>query len=133
MTKLIGCGDGISPPCLQFLGDPGRAGEALAEGCNGLIKQNRAVLIENAADLLYAMQWQETEKKQKTTKQIPLQLNLNDEEKKVIDLFAKKPSLHVDEICQTTEFTISKTSALLLQLEFSNLIKSRPGKMYELA
>ncbi len=112
---------------------PGRAGEPLAEGCNGLIKQNRAVLIENAADLLYAMQWQETEKKTKTSKQIPLPINLSDEEKKVIDVFAKKSSLHVDEICQTTEFTISKISTLLLQLEFSNLIKSRPGKMYELA
>lgn len=112
---------------------PGRAGEPLAEGCNGLIKQNRAVLIENAADLMYAMQWQEEEKKKKVTKQIPLQINLTDEEKKVIDVFAKKPSLHVDEICQATEFTVSKTSALLLQLEFSYLIKSRPGKMYELA
>ncbi|MEO6304056.1 MAG: DNA-processing protein DprA, partial [Bacteroidia bacterium] len=50
---------------------PGRAGDVLAEGCNGLIKQNRAVLIENAADLLYAMQWQEADKKQKTTRQIP--------------------------------------------------------------
>lgn len=112
---------------------PGRAGEPLSEGCNGLIKQNRAVLIENAADLLYAMQWRETEKKTQVTKQVPLQINLSDEEKKVIDVFAKKPILHVDEICQATEFTVGKTSALLLQLEFSYLIKSRPGKMYELA
>ena len=112
---------------------PGRAGDVLAEGCNGLIKQNRAVLIENSADLLYAMQWLESEKKSKTSKQIPLLLNLTNDEKIVIEEFAKKPILHVDEICQSTEFTISKVSALLLQLEFSNLIKSRPGKMYELA
>ncbi len=112
---------------------PGRAGDVLAEGCNGLIKQNRAVLIENTADLLYAMQWNEEEKKVNKTKQVPLLLNLSDEEKKVMDIFNKKPSLHVDEICQNTEFTISKISALLLQLEFSNIIKSRPGKMYELA
>ncbi|MEI8137232.1 MAG: DNA-protecting protein DprA, partial [Bacteroidota bacterium] len=65
--------------------------------------------------------------------QIPLLINLSDEEKIIIDVFSKKPSLHVDELCQTTEFTISKISALLLQLEFSNVIKSRPGKMYELA
>ena len=36
---------------------PGNAGEVLAEGCNGLIKRNRAALIENAEDLLFAMQW----------------------------------------------------------------------------
>jgi DNA processing protein len=112
---------------------PGRAGDVLAEGCNGLIKQNRAVLVENAADLLYAMQWQDIGKKPKASKQIPLLLNLSDDEKKIMDVFSKKPSLHIDEICQTTEFTISKISALLLQLEFSNIINSRPGKMYELA
>ncbi len=112
---------------------PGRAGDVLAEGCNGLIKQNRAVLIENAADLLYAMQWQEIEKKPKASKQIPLLINLSDDEKRIMDVFSEKSSLHIDEICQTTEFTISKISALLLQLEFSNIINSRPGKMYELA
>jgi DNA processing protein len=112
---------------------PGRAGDVLAEGCNGLIKQNRAVLVENAADLLYAMQWQDTEKKSKPSKQIPLLINLSDDEKRIIDVFSKKTSLHIDEICQTTEFTISKISALLLQLEFSNIINSRPGKMYEMA
>jgi DNA processing protein len=112
---------------------PGRAGDVLAEGCNGLIKQNRAVLIENAADLLYAMQWQDIEKKPKASKQIPLLINLSDDEKRIIDVFSEKSSLHIDEICQTTEFTISKISALLLQLEFSNIINSRPGKMYELA
>lgn len=37
---------------------PGRSGDALAEGCNGLIKRNRAALIESAEDLLEAMQWQ---------------------------------------------------------------------------
>jgi DNA processing protein len=112
---------------------PGRAGDMLAEGCNGLIKQNRATLVENAADLLYAMQWQDIEKKPKASKQIPLLLNLSDDEKKIMDVFSGKSSLHIDEICQTTEFTISKISALLLQLEFSNIINSRPGKMYELA
>jgi len=29
--------------------------------------------------------------------------------------------------------TISKTASVLLQMEFSNLIKSKPGKMYALA
>lgn len=112
---------------------PGRAGDVLAEGCNGLIKQNRAVLVENATDLLYAMQWQDVEKKPKASKQIPLLINLSDDEKRIMDVFSNKASLHIDEICQTTEFTISKISALLLQLEFSNIINSRPGKMYELA
>ena len=46
--------------------------------------------------------------------------------------FENKNQLHVDEICYATNFTISKTSTYLLQLEFSNVIKSLPGKIYQL-
>lgn len=111
---------------------PGRAGDLLAEGCNGLIKRNRAAMIENAEDLLDAMQWQTTAKKQEAVRQIPLQINLNPEEKTIIDLFNTKPQLHIDELCQSSQLPVSKVSAILLQLEFSNLIKSKPGKIYEL-
>jgi DNA processing protein len=111
---------------------PGRAGDQLAEGCNGLIKQNRATLIESAADLLYAMQWEDKEKKKNNTRQTSLLLNLNEEEKSVVKLFEKKNEMHIDELCHSSQMPISKISCLLLQLEFSNVIKSRPGKMYAL-
>lgn len=110
---------------------PGKAGDLLAEGCNGLIKRNRAALIENAEDLLDAMQWVKKEKTEAKTRQIPLLLNLGEEEKMIMTLFSEKKSIHVDEICQVTQMQVSKVSAHLLQLEFSNLIKSRPGKLYE--
>ncbi len=109
---------------------PGRAGDLLAEGCNGLIKQNRATLIENAADLIYAMQWEEEEKKSKKNKQIPLMINLSDDEKIIMNAFGDKTEMHIDEICHVSQMTISKTASVLLQMEFSNLIRSKPGKMY---
>jgi DNA processing protein len=111
---------------------PGRAGESLSEGGNGLIKQNKATLIESAEDLLYAMQWQEKKSAEKKTIQIPLQIALSEEEQKVYECLRLTNGLHLDEICQNTQFPVSKVSALLLQLEFGNLVKSRPGKLYEL-
>ena len=111
---------------------PGKAGEALAEGGNGLIKQNKASLIENAEDLLYAMQWQTQKTQVPKQKQIPLNISLTIEEQKIIELFKVKPSIHMDEICQATQLPVSKISALLLQLEFSNLLRSKPGKLFEL-
>lgn len=112
---------------------PGKAGDALSEGCNGLIKTHKASLIENAADLKYMMNWGEENKKTKTkVSQTSLLLTLNEEERSIINAFDSKSQLHVDEICYATNFPISKTSAYLLQLEFSNVIKSLPGKMYQL-
>ena len=112
---------------------PGKANDSLSEGCNGLIKSNRAHLIENASDLLYIMNWQEKlqDKKQKTT-QIPLLLNLSNEEQRIINAFSNSQKLHLDQICQITNLSISKASSHILQLEFSNLITSLPGKMYQL-
>lgn len=110
---------------------PGKANDILSEGCNGLIKSHRANLIESAADFLYMMNWNEGTKNKKTT-QIPLLINLSSEEQLIVNLFNDKNQVHVDEICYATNFPISKVSSHLLQLEFSNVIKSLPGKMYQL-
>jgi DNA processing protein len=77
------------------------------------------------------MNWN-VETKQKTTSQIPLSISLSEEEQNIINTFKEKQSLHIDEICYATNYTVSQTSSYLLQLEFSNLIKSLPGKMYRL-
>lgn len=115
---------------------PGKANDTLSEGCNGLIKSHRANLIESSADLLYMMNWNE-EKNNSTSKssknnQIPLLVNLSPDEQIVAKAFENKNQLHIDEVCYATNFTISKTSTLLLQLEFSNVIKSLPGKIYQM-
>lgn len=112
---------------------PGKAGDSLSEGCNGLIKTHKASLIESVADLKYIMNWGEEDKKTKTKiSQTSLLLTLNEEERLIVNAFDSKAQLHVDEICYATNFPISKTSAYLLQLEFSNIIKSLPGKIYQL-
>ena len=113
---------------------PGKADEELSEGGNGLIKRNKAVLIENAADMLDAMNWL-TEKNMASNKrgkkQMPLLLSLSEDEQKIAKAFASKKQLHLDEICYASDKSVSAVSTLLLQLEFNNLIKSRPGKVYE--
>jgi len=112
---------------------PGRVNDPLSEGCNGFIKSHKASLMESAADLFYIMGWEtETKAKKKKTKQIPLLLNLSDDEQKIVDAFAGKKELHMDEISYVSGFPISKVAAVLLQLEFSNIIRSHPGKMYSI-
>lgn len=112
---------------------PGRSNDEMSSGCNAFIKRNKAVLIENAADLLYVMNWQESnEVPIKKSKQIPLPINLSNKEQAIVDAIKAKTIIHVDEICHTAGFTTSETAGLLLQLEFSNIIKSLPGKLYTL-
>lgn len=108
---------------------PGKVNDALSEGCNGLIKTNKASLIESAADLFYIMNWNEEAKPAKTPVLSPA-LSLSSDEQKIMNAFSGKPRLHIDEICFATGFPAGKVSSCLLQLEFSNVIVSFPGKMY---
>lgn len=111
---------------------PGRSGDECSEGCNRIIKQNKAALIDNAGDLIYAMCWEQKEKGKKK-KQLTLPVNLSGEEHQIVDLLKDIPSMHVDEICSKLQLTPGKASGLLLQLEFSNIVRSLPGKLYTMS
>ena len=111
---------------------PGNAETEFSSGCNMLIKRNKASLIENAADLLYAMGWEKTEAKKTKNSQFALPVNLSDDETRIINLIKDTQPIHVDEICYKLQLTPGKASGLLLQLEFGNHIKSLPGKLYAL-
>jgi len=113
---------------------PGRSGDEMSSGCNAFIKRNKAMLIEHAGDLLYAMNWSDEHlKKTKNKKQqIPLAILLNEKEQKIVEALKVKEKVHVDELSYHSGFTSSETSGILLQLEFNNIIKSLPGKLYSL-
>lgn len=108
---------------------PGKPGEELSEGCNAFIKRNKAALIENAADVLYAMNW-DSEKKPSAQPQLVMPINLNEEEEKILDLLKAGEPKHIDELCFASGINMSKAAGILLQMEFNNIIRSLPGKMY---
>lgn len=111
---------------------PGKAGDEFSEGCNKLIKQTKAALVENANDILYAMRWEKSEKKI-PAKQMTLPINLSQEETLIMNLLKDTTAVHIDELCSKLQLTPGKASGLLLQLEFSNLVRSLPGKLYAIS
>jgi DNA processing protein len=110
---------------------PGRISDTQSEGCNMLIKSNRAALIQSAADIRYIMGWDE-EKVQKIPLQKQLFVELNDEEKKIVDILTNSGKTAIDFIASETAMPPSKVSSLLLNLEFSGVVRCLPGKMFEL-
>jgi DNA processing protein len=112
---------------------PGRLGETYSEGCNHLIKINKAALLTGIKDIEYLMGW-DLEKKKKTSMLVQGQLfsDFNSEEKTIVDILTANNSLSVDEICFRSNMPMNKVSANLLNLEFSGHIKSLPGKVYQL-
>ena len=108
---------------------PGRVDDAWSEGCNALIKNNKAAMIQNATDLVNAMGW-EPKKGQKAPQQNKLFVELNPEEERIVNELRKKENITIDELCLVCKLPMSKVSSILLTLEFSGVVKSMPGKTY---
>jgi DNA processing protein len=109
---------------------PGRSNDQYSRGCNKIIKLNEAVLVENAADIEKAMNW-DVKISFPRVFQASLFEEFTPEENKLIDLL-KEGDRFVDEITAETQMQMSRVSALLLGLEFRGLVISLPGKMYRL-
>jgi len=110
---------------------PGRVDDVCSEGCNNIIKQNKAALIQSAADLVYILGWEQT-KSIKAPQQKKLFLDLTSDEELLVNVLKEKNSVTIDDICFASKLPMSKVSALLLTLEFSGIVKSFPGKAYGL-
>jgi len=111
---------------------PGRINDAKSNGCNSLIKTNRAMLLTDANQLLETMGWQE-HKKMKPKKQKSIFIELSPDEKIIVNLLQSSPSVHIDELNHQSGLSSSTVAACILNLELQNAIVSLPGKLYQLA
>jgi DNA processing protein len=114
---------------------PGNIGETYSEGCNKLIKTNKANLYSSVRDLEYMMNWSTEAPNNTSFKNIDSPINLDAfdyEEKKILKVLKEKNPIQVDELMWRTELSPGALAALLLGLEFKNVIESLPGKEYRL-
>ena len=111
---------------------PGRASDIKSEGCNYLIKTNKASLITGADDLLEMMNWKPVQKPS-LKKQRELFIELTPDEKIIIDILQEKQSIQIDELYFKSGLSSSAAATALLMLEMQNVVLSLPGKVYKLA
>lgn len=109
---------------------PGKTTDVKSAGCNNLIKNNKAILLTNAQQLIETMGWET--KKQKPKQQKQLFITLTPDQKVLVDILKEKDALHIDEIYLKSGLTSSSVAASMLSLEFENVVASLPGKMYKL-
>ena len=109
---------------------PGRTTDPYSQGCNMLIKSNKAAMITSVKDLEYILGWT-SKPSEKTEVQKQLFIEISDDEKRVYEYLqsSKKPLL--DQIALETEFSIQKALMILLQLELKGMVMSHPGKIYQ--
>ena len=107
---------------------PGRVKDIYSQGCNYLIRTNRAHLMESVANLRYVMHW---EPRQSGERQTTIFREFTDEEKLIMDCFGSNPILNLDDLIVNTELPTIKLASLLLNLEFDGIVMALPGKRYQ--
>lgn len=111
---------------------PGRTSDKFSQGCNNLIKTQRANLMTSAADLVYILNW-EIASQTRNDKAVQKQLFvvLDNDEQKVYDYLQKNGKQLLDIIALECDFPIFRISTLLLNMELKGVIRPLPGKLFE--
>jgi DNA processing protein len=114
---------------------PGNVNSTYSEGCNNLIRDNKAALITCAEDFVKAMGWeQDNQVKEARAKGIERQLfpELTAEETRIVELLQRNNDLQLNIIAVQTGLPIGNISALLFSLELKGVIKLYAGGVYHL-
>lgn len=112
---------------------PGRVDDTYSEGCNFLIRNNKAALLMCAADLAYSMGWEKPDIA-KPIEQFMLPLDLSANEQIIFNMMQQqKGAVGIDEITLYTNMPTSQIAMNLLNMEMQGYIRALPGKMYKLS
>lgn len=109
---------------------PGNIGNYYSEGCNFLIKTNKAALLQSADDVNYIMGWGDVVKPQVVQKK--LMIELSPDQEKIVEVIQTNGEASFDRLCNETGISPALIANALLNLEFEGILKTLPGKMYKL-
>ena len=115
---------------------PGRTSDKFSQGCNNLIKTQKANLLTSAADILYILNWDlegiaSNSRNDKKPVQKQLFVTLENDEQKIYDYLLKSGKKILDIIALECDFPIYKISGILLNMELKGVIRPLPGKLFE--
>ena len=109
---------------------PGRISDKFSQGCNNLIKTQRAHLLTSAADILYILNWELKAKEEKVI-QKQLFITLENDEQKLYDYLIKNGKQLLDVIALDCNLPVFKTASILLNMELKGVVRPLPGKLFE--
>jgi DNA processing protein len=113
---------------------PGNIGQSHSEGCNNLIKSNKANLLTSIKDLEYMMNWSAEDGGVKKKAALSME-GFEGNEQSILQALANhgEGQLTLDELGWRLNLSISQLASVLLGLELKGAIRSLPGKLYKLS
>ncbi len=107
---------------------PGRINDEKSMGCNYLISQNKAALIQSASDLEFYLNWNQKGKEMPAIQQ-NIFYDLSEAEQILLNELRLHRELNIDMLSYKLKLHSSIVSSMLLQLEFAGFLSVLPGKI----
>lgn len=116
--------------CFAF---PGRVGDSYSQGCNQLVRDNKAAMILNADDFVKAMGWDGNNESQRPQAiQRQLFVELTEEEERLMSILNVQPQgIQINALVVEADIPINRINALLFELEMKGLVKALTGGVYK--
>ncbi len=114
---------------------PGRIGDTYSEGCNNLIRDNGAALINNAEVFVRAMGWEEDStliNAQQQGLERSLFPELSTDETVVFNALKKQNDQPVSRLAVNTNIPVGRLTSLLFEMEMKGVVRTLAGGGYHL-
>ena len=112
---------------------PGRPGDVYSEGCNDLIKQNKAALVASAADVEFQLGWDNIKVQTSESSTFP-ELNLPDlseQERLVVSEMRRRGSeIESADLAAFLRVSAAQLSSIMFAMEMRGLVHRLPGNRY---
>lgn len=113
----------------EVLAVPGRTIDSRSRGCNRLIKEHTAALVESAEDVLQHLNW-DLGLRQAVQLAFPV-LPLRREEQKLLELIRQRHPVGPGELSIHSGLPIHEVLSLLTEMELKKLVAVEPGNLYQ--
>lgn len=111
---------------------PGRPTDVESAGCNDLIRNHQAQLIESAEDLVKAMMWQQDDKPQlKQPELFDSEATLSLSERMIWrKLQEQEEGMHINMVVMETQLQYAEVASAMMSLEMLGYVRALPGGMF---
>jgi DNA processing protein len=112
----------------DVLAVPGRTTDIRSRGCNELIKDCKAALVESAEDVLYHLNWDPDQ-----TEPAPIPAPKNSpakEELQLLQLMVHEPGIKPETLSSRSGIPVQQVLSMLVRMELNKWIMVEPGRRY---
>lgn len=109
---------------------PGRLTDTYSEGCNNLIRRNKAALLMQPSEVADSLGWHESSGEKPAAAALTLPFDLTEQERKVYEAIVTNDAPDADTLMLLTGLSVPELSAVLLALECKSVVRCVAGQRY---